>query len=221
MEDANGIGSYIWGRSVHNTRIERLWFDVTQGFGKKWKQFFILLETNHRLDPERNEHIWLLHHLFLDAINQDALDWAEAWNSHTLEIQGGRNRSPRDIFFFDMLQLGPRGLHAIEPQTEEIIENLDAYGIDWEVLDDRRIMEHFHANNPHNDSNVTASFTPTEAPPTMSHVQVDSPGCPFTADQVAYMDYRLSQLIDCTSRHMDVRRLVWENALAICEEMAA
>lgn len=122
-----------------------------------------------------------------------------------------------------MLQSGPRGLNAVEPQTDENIENLDAYGIDWEVLDDHRIMEHFHANNPHHDSdaNITGSFTLTGAPPTLSGVQVDSPGCPFTTDQVDYMDYRLSQLIDCTSRHMDVRRLVWENALTICEEMVA
>ncbi|KAJ7752190.1 hypothetical protein DFH07DRAFT_745091, partial [Mycena maculata] len=38
-------------RSVHNTRIERLWYDVTHGFGKKWKVFFLDLETNHRLNP--------------------------------------------------------------------------------------------------------------------------------------------------------------------------
>ncbi|KAJ7488564.1 hypothetical protein B0H11DRAFT_2406659, partial [Mycena galericulata] len=38
-------------RSVHNTRIERLWYDVTHGFGKKWKVFFLDLETNHGLNP--------------------------------------------------------------------------------------------------------------------------------------------------------------------------
>ncbi|KAJ7433788.1 hypothetical protein FB451DRAFT_1064009, partial [Mycena latifolia] len=38
-------------RSVHNTRIERLWYDVTHGFGKKWKVFFLDLEANHGLNP--------------------------------------------------------------------------------------------------------------------------------------------------------------------------
>ncbi|KAJ6526046.1 hypothetical protein B0H19DRAFT_1042286, partial [Mycena capillaripes] len=31
--------------------IERLWYDVTHGFGKKWKVFFLDLETNHGLNP--------------------------------------------------------------------------------------------------------------------------------------------------------------------------
>ena len=33
-------------------------------------------------------HIWLLHYLFLDAINEDALEWVDAWNSHVMQIKG-------------------------------------------------------------------------------------------------------------------------------------
>ncbi|KAJ7094476.1 hypothetical protein B0H15DRAFT_737069, partial [Mycena belliarum] len=42
-------GSYIYGRSVHNTRIERLWLDWTQGVGLKWYDFFMSLEHNYGL----------------------------------------------------------------------------------------------------------------------------------------------------------------------------
>ncbi|KAJ7209323.1 hypothetical protein GGX14DRAFT_535104 [Mycena pura] len=37
MEERYGPthGAYIWGRSVHNIHIERLWCDVTRGFGRK------------------------------------------------------------------------------------------------------------------------------------------------------------------------------------------
>ncbi|KAF4569538.1 hypothetical protein EYR36_009332 [Pleurotus pulmonarius] len=47
MESLKGLehGSYIWGRSVHNVRIERPWRDITLGFGQKWKQFFEHLEV--------------------------------------------------------------------------------------------------------------------------------------------------------------------------------
>ena len=33
-------------RSVHNSRIERIWYDITEGFGGKWKDFFTDLEAN-------------------------------------------------------------------------------------------------------------------------------------------------------------------------------
>jgi transposase InsO family protein len=68
--------------SVHNIRIECLWHDVTQGFGRKWKQFFQLLELHHDLKPNLDAHVWLLHHVFLDAVNDDAFQWVEAWNHH-------------------------------------------------------------------------------------------------------------------------------------------
>ena len=87
---SSGVGQYLlfmflllctihaFYSSVHNTRIERLWYDVTNGFGRKWKIFFMDLEAHHGLNPTIPEHIWLLHYLFLPAIQQDAQDWAAA-----------------------------------------------------------------------------------------------------------------------------------------------
>ncbi|KAK6969559.1 nitrite transporter NirC, partial [Favolaschia claudopus] len=132
MEEVKGPGrgSFIWGRSVHNTRIERLWYDVTHGFGKKWKVFFLDLETNHGLNPTRPGHIWLLRHLFLASINRDAQDWAEAWNSHQLT--------------------GPRGISsflAVEEEEEEI-EDINEYGIDSEANEEPELIAHLLENNP-------------------------------------------------------------------------
>jgi hypothetical protein len=64
-------------RSVHNTHIERLCYDLTNGFGQKWKNFFLDLEHNHSLDHTNLAHIWLLHVLFLDVINANTKLWAE------------------------------------------------------------------------------------------------------------------------------------------------
>ena len=65
-------------KSVHNTWVEHLWYDVTHEYGQKWKNLFLELETHYGLNPTNLMHIWLLHHLFLEEVNQDAQDWAES-----------------------------------------------------------------------------------------------------------------------------------------------
>lgn len=74
--------------SVHNTRIERLWYDVTSGFGQKWKNVFIELETHCHLNASDRCHLWLLHFLFKAAINQDTSDWVQTWNHLIMQIKG-------------------------------------------------------------------------------------------------------------------------------------
>ncbi|KAJ7893142.1 hypothetical protein B0H14DRAFT_3105081 [Mycena olivaceomarginata] len=198
MEDARGAGrgSYIWGRSVHNTRIERLWYDVTHGFGQKWKKFFTDLEVHHGLNPQVPAHIWLLHHLFLHHINADVQDWAQAWNSHHLSIRGERNRSPQ-----------PDDEHVEDPYT---------YGIDWDVANDSTFMNQLLDQNPQDwaDRNPFAPGLDT-----LSHVPCDAPNCPFTPEEVLELDRRLATVVDVRSRSMHVRRLVWAAALGICNEI--
>ena len=58
----------FFDRSVHNSRIERIWYNITKGFGGKWKDLFTDLEANEGLDVDNLAHIWLLQHLFLDHI---------------------------------------------------------------------------------------------------------------------------------------------------------
>ncbi|KAK7050085.1 hypothetical protein R3P38DRAFT_2504292 [Favolaschia claudopus] len=207
IEELNGSGrgSFIWGRSVHNTRIERLWYNVTHGFGKKWKQFFLDLEANHGLNPTRPGHIWLLHHLFLSAINRDAQEWAEAWNSHQLTVRGQRERSPRDLFLFGMLREGPRGISSFlaAPQEEEI-EDLNDYGVDWEVNNEPELVAHLLENNPHERvEGETDPFASSTTPANLSEVLCEPPNCPFTPAQLQVLDSRLSAQVDLFSRNMN------------------
>ncbi|KAJ7035166.1 hypothetical protein C8F04DRAFT_1345683 [Mycena alexandri] len=219
MEEVNGSGrgSFIWGRSVHNTRIERLWYDVTHGFGKKWKVFFLDLETNHGLNPTRTGHIWLLHHLFLTSVNRDAQDWAEAWNSHQLTVRRQRERSPRDLFLFGMLCEGPRGISTFLTPEEEEIEDINEYGIDLAVNQEPELIAHLLENNPDERAGGTSNdpFASASTPANLSEVLCDPPNCPFTPAQLQLLDQHLSASVDLFSCNMNVRRSVWVRALQI------
>ncbi|KAF7972608.1 hypothetical protein HWV62_17426 [Athelia sp. TMB] len=219
MEEHRGAGrgSYIWGRSVHNTRIERLWFDVTHGYGQKWKNFFYDLETHHSLNPQVPQHIWLLHHLFLDAVDQDAQDWARAWNSHKLQIKGERTRSPRDIFIFSLIQDGPRGLqHQSAPPTDQTPIDPESYGVDWDVANDERYMAHLFEQNPQEWAHDNPFST---APVHQAHVPCEAPNCPFDAEEVRWLDETLAETVSVSARAMHLRRLVWIKALQLCDEL--
>lgn len=191
-----------------------MWRDLTEAFGEKWKLFFQTLELHEGLDRDSDAHIWLLHHLFLVAINEDALQWAEAWNNHTIGIRGERQRSPRDMFFFGMIQNGPRGIYPVD---DDIIGDIDSYGIDWEDYDDDDILEH-HREANHNDNPGDNPFM-SNRPERMTRVDVDEPGCPLTEEQIIYLNLQLNSLPYIHTRNMDSYRLIWISALHVCEHM--
>ncbi|KAF7300815.1 hypothetical protein MKEN_01307200 [Mycena kentingensis (nom. inval.)] len=213
-----GVLHYIWGRSVNNTRIERLWYDVTHAFGRKWKLFFMDLEAHYGLNPLVPEHIWLLHHLFLDAINTDAQEWARSWNAHPLYVRNEGNDSPRARFLFSMVQDGPRGLEYVEEPPEEDVDDPAMYGVDWEAMEDRRLMQHYLENNL-DDSEEHNPFTFT--PEKLSHAPCDPPDCPVTPEELAHLDAELAASVDLSSRSMAARKMAWCEAFRICSEMFA
>jgi hypothetical protein len=231
-----GRGSYIWGRSVpslvnsfvvltvsnnrsvHNSRIERIWYDVTEGFGGKWRDFFTDLEANEGLDVNNSAHIWLLHHLFLEEINRDALAWGETWNSHKLQIRGESQQTPHEMYFFSMLEDGPRGLNgprSRDPDGLEDGEDISAFGIDWEDMDNRELMEHHYRHNPIQLDNPFST-----APSALSEVICSPPDCPIPGEIVRQLDQGLSQILNVNSRSMLMRRTVWAEALRVCSQMS-
>lgn len=211
------IEFHVLDRSVHNVRIERLWCDLSSGFGAKWKQFFQNIEQHDRLDPDIESHVWLLHYLFLDAINEDAMEWAESWNNHVITLRDARDASPRDLFFFGMLEKGIRGFDDdAEPQDEEL-EDPASYGVDWEAIDDPRVLAHHSLHNQPDELGNNPFVS--QRPQHFSDVTVPEVDSPLSPEQLNHLSEYLRSSPSFQSRSMDSRRLLWNSALQFCGDM--
>ncbi|KAI9058753.1 hypothetical protein FKP32DRAFT_1581272 [Trametes sanguinea] len=224
MEEVRGLGrgSYIWGRSVHNIRIERLWVDVTAGFGHKWKEFFRALEAFHDLNVDNDAHVWLLHHLFLDTINRDAHQWAETWNHHVIARRGERHLSPAQMYIRGLAEHGQRGIRLadLNPDLEQGLSNsIDYadYGIDWEDIGNEHIRQHHDIHNP-NDGDHANPFL-TDHPAHLSHVEVPTYHCPLTSQQLFDLDLWLTSLPCYSRQNMEQCLTLWDAALDAVKTM--
>ncbi|KAI9066202.1 hypothetical protein FKP32DRAFT_1566373 [Trametes sanguinea] len=215
MEEVRGMGrgSYIWGRSVHNIRIERMWVDVTAGFGHKWKEVFRALEALHDLDVDNDAHIWLLHHLFLDAINRDAHRWAETWNHHVLSRRGQRHLCPAQLYVQGMAEHGQRGILPSNLDDQALSNAMDYadYGIDWEEMEIHQIRQHYDLHNPGDGAHANPFLT--EHPVRLSHVEVPTYQSPLTSQQIIELDSWLENLPCISCRNIEECVEVWVAAL--------
>ena len=191
------------------------WYDLNQGFGLKWKKFFQDLKLFENLVSTLPSHIWLLHYLFLTAIQADAEMWHHIWNTHKMQLKGERDQSPQEMFFFGTIIQGPQGLYATEEPPDEDIEDVYNYGVDWEEYEDETLMANFLASNPGHHHDV---FTPHH-PRTFSVVDVIAPNCPLTGPELAYFEHLLEVRVDRFSQSMISRRAVWKTALGLCIDL--
>jgi len=81
--------------STRNCHIERLWVEVGAQFARRWRAFFMRLEHTHMLNPGDPNHLWLLHALFLDDIDEDCQAFRDEWNCHPISGPGTNNKSPQ------------------------------------------------------------------------------------------------------------------------------
>ena len=101
-ERGPGRSSFITGRSVHNSRIERLWRDVFQGCTCLYYNLFYHMENNGLLNPDDPIHQFCLHYVYLPRINASLTAFTDAWNNHPMQSE--QSRSPQQLWFAGMAQ---------------------------------------------------------------------------------------------------------------------
>jgi hypothetical protein len=154
--------------------------DVTIQVGATWADIFTGLELQFGLDINNEDHLWLLHQIFLPVINRQLEFFAGAWNMHRIQHRRGRgpSRSPADMFTFDMYVHGVRGFSTgPNPQDDIDDEELELYGVDWEALRDDAILQSRATNNP-TDENGTTWLGHSAPPQQLSGVLLDPPTQP-------------------------------------------
>jgi hypothetical protein len=83
-----------FSRSTRNIRIERLWVEVGTQFARRWRAFFTRVGRLHHLDRKNLSHLWLLHCLFLPALNNDCKEFQNEWNLHPISGRLTNDQSP-------------------------------------------------------------------------------------------------------------------------------
>ncbi|KZV59397.1 hypothetical protein PENSPDRAFT_595555 [Peniophora sp. CONT] len=92
-------------RSNSNQRVERIWVDVGKQFARPWRAFLTRLEELHQLDHKNPHHLWLIHSLFLQEIDNDCEVFRETWNNHPISKEG-MNKSPYQMRFIADVEVG-------------------------------------------------------------------------------------------------------------------
>ncbi|KAJ7473885.1 hypothetical protein B0H11DRAFT_2429821 [Mycena galericulata] len=182
------------GLSVHNVRIERLWVDVTVQVGATWAERFTVFEIRHGLD-----------------INNPARVFAQSWNQHRIQIRGGPNRSPADMFYFDMHINGVRGNQLPEDQISD--EELEVFGIDWAGLRDDTLLQSQRQNNPLGEG--ATSWNGRVGPPALadlSSVIVEPLPGTLTEDEVTSLYNAVQHLLGSADDAECI--MAWTSALA-------
>ncbi|KAK0430973.1 hypothetical protein EV421DRAFT_1720959 [Armillaria borealis] len=201
MENYRGVltNPYLWGRSVHNTRAERMWVETSRSCMDDWYAFFMELKASYGLDHNNSAHIWLLQHLFLLTIDTDALQWADWWNNHPIPLEGKCPETPSNMWIESQLMDGLRGLEHVVPTDPLVVDPFAAIpsmGMNQDIL---RLLQQRHQ-----------ALTPDDS---LAYVPCEPPNCPLSPEEVQVLDHTLQTSSGMGDETMAGRRVLWIHAL--------
>lgn len=103
-EQHQRVNAFLYGKSLHNVRIERLWRDVNGQVSSFFKEIFLNMEEQECLDITANLDMFCLSYVFMPRIKERLKNFVSWWNNRRVRTM--HQRSPNQVWSISMMEQG-------------------------------------------------------------------------------------------------------------------